>query len=139
MVANCWNLSFNLLLDQRFIFSYFQINRSNQRQLLPTFNAIYALAVIFLTYLICIAQKVFNMNHWLKSIHFLAFYAYRAFLVNIFGDRIFWQYFNFKQLALQNIYLAVLLLWICTWCASYLSVYVIHQLWLKINDSVDPS
>lgn len=61
------------------------------------------------------------------------------FLANIFWDRIFWQYFNFKQLALQNIYLAVLLLWICTWCASYLSVYVIHQLWLKINDSVDPS
>lgn len=46
--------------------------------------AIYALAVIFLTYLICIAQKVFNMNHWLKSIHFLAFYAYRAFLANVF-------------------------------------------------------
>lgn len=51
--------------------------------------AIYALAVIFLTYLICIAQKVFNMNHWLKSIHFLAFYAYRAFLANVFWDRIF--------------------------------------------------
>ena len=79
------------------------------------------------------------MNYWLKSIHFLAFYAYRAFLANVFWDRIFWQYFNFKQLALQNIYLAVLLLWICTWCASYLSVYVVHQLWLKINGSVGPS
>lgn len=25
------------------------------------------------------------MNYWLKSIHFLAFYAYRAFLANVFG------------------------------------------------------
>ena len=111
---------------------------TNDSYYLPSM-AIYALAVILLIYLICIAQKVFNMNYWLKSIHFLAFYAYRAFLANVFWDRIFWQYFNFKQLALQNIYLAVLLLWICTWCASYLSVYVVHHLWLKINGSVGPS
>lgn len=111
---------------------------TNDSYYLPSM-AIYALAVILLIYLICIAQKVFNMNYWLKSIHFLAFYAYRAFLANVFWDRIFGQYFNFKQLALQNIYLAVLLLWICTWCASYLSVYVVHHLWLKINGSVGPS
>ena len=111
---------------------------TNDSYYLPSM-AIYALAVILLIYLICIAQKVFNMNYWLKSIHFLAFYAYLAFLANVFWDRIFWQYFNFKQLALQNIYLAVLLLWICTWCASYLSVYVVHHLWLKINGSVGPS
>src|SRR5699024_11843090 len=55
---------------------------TNDSYYLPSM-AIYALAVILLIYLICIAQKVFNMNYWLKSIHFLAFYAYRAFLANV--------------------------------------------------------
>lgn len=97
--------------------------------------AIYALAVIFLIYLICIAQKVFMA----KINSFSSFLCLSSIFSQYFWDRIFWQYFNFKQLALQNIYLAVLLLCICTWCASYLSVYVIHQLWLKINGSVGPS
>ena len=57
---------------------------TNDSYYLPSM-AIYALAVILLIYLICIAQKVFNMNYWLNSIHFLAFYAYRAFLANVFG------------------------------------------------------
>lgn len=99
-MVNCGILPFNLFLDQRFILATSKLtDLTNDSYYLPSM-AIYALAVILLIYLICIAQKVFNMNYWLKSIHFLAFYAYRAFLANVFWDRIFWQYFNFKQLAL---------------------------------------
>lgn len=100
-------------------------NLTNDSYYLPSM-AIYALAVIFLIYLICIAQKVFNMNRSLRTIHFLAFYAYRAFLANVFCDRILWQYGGFHLLTQHNIYWTVLFLWIFTWILSYLSVYLIH-------------
>lgn len=117
---------------QVFLSSHQITNLMNDSYYRPSM-AIYALAVIFLIYLICIAQKVFNMNHCLKSIHFLAFYAYRAFLANVFWDRILWKFFNFQNLAHFNIYLGVFGTWICTWILSYLSVYLIHQIWLKIH------
>ncbi|WP_256978656.1 hypothetical protein [Lactobacillus taiwanensis] len=107
-------------------------NLTNDSYYLPSM-AIYALAVIFLIYLICIAQKVFNMNRSLKTIHFLAFYEYRAFLANVFWDRILWNYFNFKHLVQNNIYVGIIIIWMATWILSYLSVYLIHQIWLKMK------
>ncbi len=107
-------------------------NLTSDSYYLPSM-AIYALTVIFLIYLICIAQKVFNMNRCLKTIHFLAFYAYRAFLANVFWDRILWNIFNFKHFVQYNIYIGIIIIWICTWILSYLSVYLIHRIWIRIR------
>lgn len=93
--------------------------------------AIYALTVIALIYLICIVQKVYQMTRSLKAIHFLAFYAYRAFLANVFWDRIIWA-IGLKNLVHYSVMGSVLLTWIITWICSYLTVYLIHQLWLKV-------
>lgn len=104
-------------------------NLTNDSYYIPSM-AIYALAVIFLIYLICIAQKVFNMNRSLKTIHFLAFYAYRAFLANVFWDRILWQHCHFDKLIQNNLYLGIFIFWFCTWALSYTCVYLLHQVWL---------
>ena len=82
--------------------------------------AIYALAVIFLIYLICIAKKVYRWEKTLRTIHFLAFYAYRAFLANVFWDQILWQQLNFKEITEKSLILVLLLIWIFTWILSYL-------------------
>lgn len=94
--------------------------------------AIYALAVIFLIYLICIVQKVYKMQKCLKTIHFLAFYAYRAFLANVFWDRILWNYCGLGNFTRHYLYIGLICTWILTWICSYLSVYIAHQIWIKI-------
>lgn len=94
--------------------------------------AIYALAVIFLIYLICIAQKVYKMHKCLKTIHFLAFYAYRAFLANVFWDRILWNYCGLANFTQHYLYLGLVCTWVLTWACSYLSVYIAHQIWIKV-------
>lgn len=92
--------------------------------------AIYALAVIALIYLICIVQKVYQMDRSLKVIHFMAFYAYRAFLANVLWDRILWSLW-FRQIAGRWLLPGVLATWVFTWLCSYLTVYLLHQLWIK--------
>lgn len=92
--------------------------------------AVYALTVIALIYMICIVQKVYRMNRSLRAIHFLAFYAYRAFLANVLWDRIWWS-LCFHQLAQQRPLVGVLSTWVLTWVCSYLTVYVLHRLWIK--------
>lgn len=82
--------------------------------------AIYALAVIFLIYLICVAKKVYRWEKTLRTIHFLTFYAYRAFLANVFWDLILWQQLNFKEITEKSLILVLLLIWIFTWILSYL-------------------
>ena len=114
-------------------FSYKQLTNLTYDTYYRPSMAIYALAVIFLIYLICIAQKVYRMQRCLKTIHFLAFYAYRAFLANVFWDRILWQYFGFKAFTEQNLYLGVVATWVCTWILSYASVYLCHQVWIRIK------
>ena len=94
--------------------------------------AIYALAVIILIYLICIVQKVYRMQRCLKIIHYLAFYAYRAFLANVFWDRILWYTGGMRLTLKATPYLTVFITWLLTWLLSYLSVYLCHQLWLSL-------
>lgn len=94
--------------------------------------ALYALTVIALIYTICIMQKVYCMNRALRCIHFLAFYAYRAFLANVFWDRIVWT-LGLRILAERSVIWGVILTWIITWICSYLSVYLLHQLWRISN------
>lgn len=95
--------------------------------------AIYALAVIFLIYLICVAKKVYRWEKTLRTIHFLAFYAYRAFLANVFlgsdfmatvkFQRNYREKFNFSFAVNLDLYLD-----------SVVSlVYLAHQFWLKIK------
>ncbi|WP_295747198.1 hypothetical protein [uncultured Limosilactobacillus sp.] len=97
--------------------------------------AIYALAVIALIYMICIVQKVYQMKRSLKTIHFLAFYAYRAFLANVFWDRILWGLFLYK-IASRWLLPGIFATWVCTWLCSYLSVYLLHQLWLVLINKI---
>lgn len=85
-----------------------------------TSMAIYALAVIFLIYLICVAKKSLSMGEDSKNNPFLAFYAYRAFLANFFWDQILWQQLNFKEITEKSLILGLLLIWIFTWILSYL-------------------
>ena len=41
---------------------------------------------------------------------FLAFYAYRAFLANVFWDLILWQQLNFKEITEKSLILGLLLI-----------------------------
>jgi len=94
---------------------------------------IYALTVIFL-----IANlAIYNINNHSKALpifHFLATYAYRAYLSNVFWLQIIW-YLGGKKIAVSTPVLAIIVCYLLTWVLSFSSAYLLHIAWSKIKSS----
>lgn len=93
----------------------------------------YCLAVIFLVASFCLYQVRKNAQTSLKVFHFLATYAYRAYLSNVFWNQLLWRGLNMQYHALYHPFLTLIGMWILTWILSFASAYCLHIWWTKIK------
>ena len=91
----------------------------------------YCLAVIALVAALCL----FNIRHksekCLKIFHFLATYAYRAYLSNVFWNQLLWRGLNLGYHAVYHPFLTFFGMWVLTWTLSFTSAYCLHTWWSK--------
>ncbi|WP_297819495.1 acyltransferase [uncultured Lactobacillus sp.] len=106
------------------------INFNNAPYYKPSMT-FYCLAVICLVSAFYLYQLKNKKIKSLTSFHFLASYAYRAYLSNVFWLEIIWNIIRTKALISSYPVLCLLLTWILTWLASFSSAYLFHVLWLK--------
>lgn len=94
---------------------------------------LYALTVIALVAALAI-HHINNHSKALPIFHFLATYAYRAYLSNVFWLQIIWR-LGGKNLPSINPILAIIVCYILTWVLSFTSAYGFHIAWSKIKSS----
>lgn len=111
------------------LFSYgYPVNLANAPYYKPSMT-IYALAIIGL--IAFLALKHINTNSKaLPVFHFLATYAYRAYLSNVFWLQVIWR-LGGKKLNNINPILAIIVCYVLTWILSFLSAYYFHVGWSK--------
>lgn len=69
----------------------------------------------------------------LPVVHFLARYAYRAYLSNVCWSHIIWQLLGKYLRDHINLALAIMIIYLLTWCLAFLSAIFLHWLWQKIK------
>ncbi|MQS88960.1 acyltransferase family protein [Companilactobacillus mishanensis] len=78
------------------------------------------------------------INHLRKNskvlpvFHFLAVYAYRAYLSNVFWLEIIWLIFG-KTLAQSHPIWSIFICYFLTWILSFCSAYLLHIIWSKMK------
>ncbi|MQS75814.1 acyltransferase family protein [Companilactobacillus halodurans] len=98
---------------------------------------IYALVVIFLVAALAI-HHINKSSKALPVFHFLATYAYRAYLSNVFWLQIIWR-LGGKTLPAVNPILAIIVCYVLTWILSFTSAYVFHIAWSKVKSAMSRS
>lgn len=98
---------------------------------------IYALTVISLVAALAI-HHINNHSKALPVFHFLATYAYRAYLSNVFWLQTIWR-LGGKNLPEINPILAIIICYLLTWVLSFTSAYTFHVAWSKIKTSINRS
>ena len=93
----------------------------------------YCLAVIALVATLCLHQVRNDSETSLKVFHFLATYAYRAYLSNVFWNQLIWRGLKMGYHATYHPFLTFLGTWILTWILSFTSAYCLHIWWTKIK------
>lgn len=97
-------------------------------------------------YSLLIIALVANLNLWqtqhqqdrsLTCFHWLATFAYRAFLSHVFWLYFIWQGILHLKIIANHLILAIILTWLITWTWSYLSAYLIHLGWTKFKTSMN--
>lgn len=109
------------------------INFNNAPYYKPSMT-FYCLAVIALVSALCLWQVRKDRVNSLQVFHFLATYAYRAYLSNVFWDQILWNGFKIKTIAIGHPFCCLLLMWIGTWILSFASGYCFHLIWFWIKE-----
>ncbi|WP_125707329.1 acyltransferase [Companilactobacillus zhongbaensis] len=110
----------------------FPLHLSNAPYYKPSMT-LYSLAVIGLIAFFAIKQIEAKAKS-LPWFHFLATYAYRAYLSNVFWLQLIWQLFG-KKLANTSILLALIISYLLTWILSFASAVGFHLLWKNIKES----
>ncbi|WP_119327407.1 acyltransferase [Companilactobacillus musae] len=113
-----------------FAFGY-PINLGNAPYYKPSMT-IYALLVIGLVATLAI-HHINNNSKALPVFHFLATYAYRAYLSNVFWLQIIWRLIG-KNLVPINPILTIIICYLLTWVLSFASAYYFHLIWTKCKD-----
>ncbi|WP_203641240.1 acyltransferase [Levilactobacillus andaensis] len=94
-------------------------------------NVLYALSAIGLIVSLAIWQ-LRRQSRWLPVIHWLATYAYRAYLANVFWLTLIWSAFG-RQLASRHVGWGLLLCYVLTWVWSFTATYLLHLTWQKLK------
>ncbi len=89
----------------------------------------YCLRVIALISAFYLHQVKKNSQKSLKNFHFLAVYAYRAYLSNVFWNQLIWRRLNMQYHAETHSILTLF----GTWILSFSSAYFLHICWIKIK------
>ena len=96
----------------------------------------YCLAVICLITAFCLYQVRKRQIRSLKIFHFLAIYAYRAYLANVFWNQLIWRGLNMQYHAKFHPFLTLFGCWLLTWILSFSSAYLLHIWWTKIKEII---
>lgn len=96
----------------------------------------YCLAVICLIAAFCLYQVRKRQINSLRIFHFLAIYAYRAYLVNVFWNQLVWRGLNMQYHAKFHPFLTLFGCWLLTWILSFSSAYLLHMWWTKVKKIV---
>lgn len=94
----------------------------------------YCLAVIALVSALWRYHVKKNKTHPLAIFHFLATYAYRAYLANVFWNQLLWRYMNLNGLAKVHPFIDLFLMWLGTWILSFASAYCFHTIWFWVKE-----
>lgn len=113
------------------LFSFgFPVKLTNAPYYKPSMT-LYALTVIGLIAALAI-HHINTNSKALPIFHFLATYAYRAYLSNVFWLQVIWR-LGGKNLTAINPLLAIFACYILTWVLSFISAYGFHLIWSKIK------
>lgn len=93
----------------------------------------YCLAVICLIAAFCLYQVRKRQINSLRIFHFLAIYAYRAYLANVFWNQLVWRGLNMQYHAKFHPFLTLFGCWLLTWILSFSSAYLLHMWWTKVK------
>lgn len=96
----------------------------------------YCLAVICLIAAFCLYQVRKRQINSLKIFHFLAIYAYRAYLANVFLNQLIWHGLNMQYHAKFHPFLTLFGCWLLTWILSFSSAYLLHMWWTKVKKMI---
>lgn len=94
----------------------------------------YCLAVIGLIASFCLHQVGKKSETSLRVFHFLATYAYRAYLANVFWSQLVWRGLNMQYHAAFHPFLTFLTTWTLTWILSFTSAYCLHVWWTTFKE-----
>ncbi|WP_125565480.1 acyltransferase family protein [Companilactobacillus insicii] len=118
----------------RELISYgFPVKLTNAPYYKPSMT-IYALLVIGLVAALAM-HHLRNNSNTLPVFHFLAVYAYRAYLSNVFWFQIVWRIFG-HNLALDHPISAIIICYLITWCLAFTSAYTFHIVWSRIKSGI---
>ncbi|MFD1418024.1 acyltransferase [Companilactobacillus keshanensis] len=92
---------------------------------------LYSLLVIGLITTLAIKQIKAN-SKYLPLFHFLATYAYRSYLSNVFWLQIIWQ-LGGRNITFVNPLLGILTCYLLTWLLSFSSAFLFHIIWKNIK------
>lgn len=96
----------------------------------------YCLAVICLIAAFCLYQVRKRQINILRIFHFLAIYAYRAYLANVFWNQLVWHGLNMQYHAKFHPFLTLFGCWLLTWILSFSSAYLLHMWWTKVKKMI---
>lgn len=115
-----------------FAFGY-PVKLSNAPYYKPSMT-LYALLVIGLVATLAI-RHINTDSKALPIFHFLATYAYRAYLSNVFWLQIIWR-LGSNFLPQINPIATIIICYLLTWILSFASAYTFHILWFKVKSAV---
>lgn len=113
----------------------YPINFNNAPYYKPSMT-LYCLAVIALISAFCLHQVRKNSQTSLKVFHFLATYAYRAYLSNVFWNQLVWRGLNMQYHAIYHPFLTFFGILLLTWILSFTSAYCLHVWWTKTKSLI---
>ena len=96
----------------------------------------FCLSVICLIAAFCLYQVRKRQINSLKIFHFLAIYAYRAYLANVFWNQLIWHGLNMQYHAKFHPFLTLFGCWLLTWILSFSSAYLLHMWWTKVKKMI---
>ena len=115
-----------------FAFGY-PVKLSNAPYYKPSMT-LYALLVIGLVATLAI-RHINTDSKALPVFHFLATYAYRAYLSNVFWLQIIWR-LGSSFLPQINPIASIIICYLLTWILSFASAYTFHIIWSKIKNMI---
>ncbi|MFC5188690.1 acyltransferase family protein [Pediococcus cellicola] len=106
------------------------VNLANAIYYKPSMT-LYALAIIGLVAALAFLN-IRQHSRVLQPMHFLATYAYRAYLSNVFWLQVIWHIFG-NSLSNNHPVWAIICCYILTWILAFTSAYVFHVSWFAVK------
>jgi peptidoglycan/LPS O-acetylase OafA/YrhL len=141
MVAQHWKLAAFLLLITFFINDFelaqygYPLKLSNSPYYKPSMT-FYCFFVIVLIWAFYLYQKRQRQLLSQERFHFLAQYAYRAYLANVFWEQLSWQALERLHLGQHWPLLQLVLVYLATWFLAFAGAISFHKIWQRLRSAI---